>query len=143
MAPATRVLGFTILALAALWGLQGCSGAAARPKAEAAVVVFHDQFNADDFDSIWNSAYYQLREANSQADFVKFLQGIHRKLGQVVNTTPDGWQVGFHNYKSTVMLRQKTVFEHGTGEEEFDFYVVGDGVKLVGYHVESKELMTL
>jgi hypothetical protein len=144
MATAARVLRFTVLALAVLWGMSGCSGiTSAKPKAEAAVSVFHDQLNAADFDAIWNSASDKFHDNAPRPKFDKFIQAVRSKLGRVTGTSNAGWRVGNFNFKTTVVLQQKTTFEHGSGTETFTYVVHGDEVKLEGYNVQSMDLVTL
>ena len=131
------------LVVAILFGLQGCGVSADKAKAEAAVGVFHQLLDAEDIDAIWSSADDALRAATSRPKFEKFVQAVHRKLGNVVTTSGAGWRVQSFNFKTSVVLQQKTAFEHGSGTETFTFAVHGEDVKLMGYHVDSEDLVTL
>ena len=144
MATAARVLRFTVLALAVLWGMSGCGGiTSAKPKAEAAVSVFHDQLNAADSDAIWNGATDKFHDSTPRPKFDKFIQAVHSKLGRVTGTSNAGWRVGNFNFKTTVVLQQKTTFERGSGTETFTYVLYGDDVKLEAYNVQSMDLVTL
>jgi hypothetical protein len=114
-----------------------------KAKAEAAVGVFHQRLDAENFDAIWSGTDDALRAATSRPKFEKFVQAVHRKLGNVVKTSGAGWRVQTFNFKTHVVLQQKTDFEHGSGTEIFTFAVHGEDVKLVGYRVDSEDLVTL
>jgi hypothetical protein len=138
-----RILRVTGLAVVIFLGLQGCGLSTAKPKAEAAVGVFHEQLNAGNLDAIWNSTDDQFRSATPRAKFDQFIQAVHRKLGRVVKTSGAGWNVMTFNLKTRVVLQQKTEFEHGSGTEVFTYTVNGDEIKLSGYNVNSMELVTM
>jgi hypothetical protein len=140
VAPFYRLAG---LVVAILLGLQGCGVSADKAKAEVAVGVFHQQLDAENFDAIWSGTDDALRTATSRSKFEKFVQAVHRKLGNVVKTSDAGWTVQSFNFKTSVVLRQKTDFEHGSGTETFIFAVHGEDVRLAGYHVDSEDLVTL
>ena len=138
-----RYGGLASLTLALMLTLQGCGVSTAKPKAEAAITQFHNLLDADNLDAIWSNADDSLRQASSREKFDKFMQAVHRKLGRVLKTTNTQWFVGNFNLKTTVVLQQKTDFEHGSGTEKFTYVVAGDAVKLVGYNILSDDLVTL
>ena len=43
---------------------------------------------------------------------------------------------------TSMMLVQHTEFEHGSGTETFTFAVSRDGITLLGYFIQSMELVT-
>ena len=140
---ATRYVGLTTLVLTLLLGLQSCGMTTAKPKAEAAVGAFHDELNAGDFDAIWSGADDAFRKATTRESYDRFMQAVHRKLGKALKTVNANWTVRNFNLKTTVVLLQKTDFEHGSGNETFTYVVTGDAVKLVGYNIQSTDLITL
>jgi hypothetical protein len=137
------VVRFFGLALTILLGLGGCGMSAAKAKAGTAMEAFHEQLNAGDFEAIWNSTDDTFRNATSRPTFEKIEAAVHRKLGRVLRTTDAGWRMQSFNFKSSIVLQQKTVFEHGSGTETFTFVIHGDEVKLAGYYINSTELVTL
>jgi len=116
---------------------------AAKAKAEAAMETFHEQLSAGDFDAIWQTTDDTFRKVTPRPDFEKVEAAIQRKLGRVVRTTDAGWRMQTFNFKSSIVLQQKTEFEHGSGKETFTFVIHGDEVKLAGYYINSMELVTL
>jgi len=66
---------------------------------------------------------------------------VQRKLGKVTQTTTVGFNVRTFNFTTTVDLTQNTTFEQGTGVETFEFEMAGGKAVLVGYHINSKDLI--
>jgi hypothetical protein len=143
MSTVVRFFGLAGLALTILLGLEGCGMSAAKAKAKVAMEAFHEQWNAGDFDAIWDSTDDILRNATPRSNFEKLEAALHRKLGRVMSTSADGWRMQSFNFKSSIVLRQKTVFEHGSGDETFTFVIHGREVKLAGYYINSTDLVTL
>lgn len=133
-------LAATLLLLVTL--LQGCGMAGAKERSLAAVMVFHKQLNAGDFNSIWNSADDAFKANSSRQQYDQFMSAVHRKLGKVIRTSTVNWSVRSHNLKTMVMLVQQTQFERGSGSEQFTFIAKDDGVKLLSYNVNSMDLIT-
>jgi hypothetical protein len=121
----------------------GCGVASSRQHAEAAVDVFHRELNAGDLDAIWNGADDQFRQAVSRQSYDRFVGAVHRKLGRALRTSNQNWSIRNFNLQTSIVLVQHTEFEYGAGTETFTFSVHGEGVKLIGYHIESTELVTL
>ena len=127
----------------ALLCAAGCGVSSSRQQAAAAINVFHNQLNAGDFDAIWNGPDYEFRQAASRQSYDKFVGAVHRKLGRALRTSNQNWSVRSLNLKTSIVLVQHTEFEYGKGTETFTFSVRGDSVKLIGYHIESMDLVTL
>jgi hypothetical protein len=134
---AALLLGLTLLVL------QGCGAVASKEHALAAVDTFHAQLNAGDFAAIWNGADAAFREAAPRDAFDKLVGAVHRKLGRATQTASDGWSVNSYNFQTRVVLKQRTQFEHGSGVETFTFVVHGEQVALVGYNIQSMDLITI
>jgi hypothetical protein len=143
MSTKARFFRLAGLAVAILLGLEGCGISSVKPRAEAAMGVFHEQLDAGDFDAIWNSADDAFRKATPRPNFEKFIQAVHRKLGRVVKTSNTGWNMRSFNFKTSIVLQQNTEFEHGSGTEVFTYTTNGDEVKLLGYNVNSMDLVTM
>lgn len=133
-----------LLLLGAAWlGSAGCGVSSSRHHAEAAIDVFHRELNAGDFDAIWNGADDRFRETATRESYDKFVGAVHRKLGRALRTSNQKWSVRNFNLETSIVLVQRTEFEYGAGTETFTFSVQGDAVRLIGYHIESNELVTL
>lgn len=144
-APRKRAARYVVLLLlgAAWLGSAGCGVSSSRHHAEAAIDVFHSELNAGDFDAIWNGADDRFRKAATRENYDKFVGAVHRKLGRALRTSNQNWSMRNLNLETSIVLVQHTEFEYGAGTETFTFSVEGDAVRLIGYHIESNELVTL
>lgn len=123
--------------------LASCSNpTAGKVKATASIAHFHEQYNGGKLDAIWDEAHAKFRSASTKEKYDVFLQAVQRKLGKVTSTTNVNWNVGTFNLKTTVRMAQKTVFEKGEGVESFTFEIDGENAVLVGYNIQSMDLIT-
>ncbi len=136
-----KALRITIAILAAT-ALIGCGkifkGKAA---AERAVAHFHDQYNQGNLEEIWKDADPAFSHAAPKPGYDEFMGALQRKLGKVVSTSNVGWHVNYDNRQTTVRMTQDTIYEHGKGTESFLFTMDGTNAVLVGYHVDSRDLI--
>jgi hypothetical protein len=110
--------------------------------AAAAMVDFHKQYNDQKFTALYADSHPQLKAAATEADFVKLLEAMHRKLGKHVKSTESGWRVNSHNFTTYVISTQNSEYEQGKGTETFT-YIVSDGAcKLQTYHINSQDMLT-
>ncbi|MBN1256037.1 MAG: hypothetical protein JXA50_12240 [Deltaproteobacteria bacterium] len=70
------------------------------------------------------------------------MNAVQRKLGKVTSTSNAGWRVNTFNFTTTVLMTQKTVFEQGEGTESFTFEMDGEKAVLVGWNIQSLDLIT-
>ena len=71
------------------------------------------------------------------------MAAVHRKLGLATRTTNKNWSMRRFNLQTSVMLVQQTQFEHGAATETFTFVVRGESATLLGYNIQSVDLITL
>lgn len=109
--------------------------------ADAAADDFHQRFNERKFKEIYAAAHADLKAATTEAEFVKLLEAVHRKLGKHTGNSSSGWRINSHNLKTTVALTQDAVFEQGKGTEVFTFVISGESCVLQDYDIESKDMM--
>ncbi|MBK8094361.1 MAG: hypothetical protein IPK32_20960 [Verrucomicrobiaceae bacterium] len=129
--------------LAGLLSLTSCKDMTqAKSLADTAIVDFHKKFNEQKFKELYNSAHPDLRAAATEADFLKLLEAIHRKLGKHMHSNGAGWRVNTFNMKTSVVITQNTEFEQGKGVETFTFVVSGGSCTLQGYNINSQDMMT-
>jgi hypothetical protein len=105
------------------------------------VEEFHSQFDSEQYAAIYASADHKLHDAMSEAEFVNFLQGVHRKLGAVQNSTLRRTNFAWHNSgHATIRLDYDTSFVQGSGIEIFLWEVADHHVLLYRYKINSKDL---
>jgi hypothetical protein len=130
------------LACSGLW-LTGCGGLTkGKVAAETAIAHFHEQYNDGKIDAIWDGAHPKFRSASKKEKYDEFLRAVQSKLGKVTSTANVNWNVGKFNLTTTVKMAQKTVFEKGEGTESFAFEMDGEKAVLVGYNIQSMDLIT-
>ena len=127
--------------LLACFALIGCNPVKAKASAEAAVKEFHEQLNKGDFKGIYAAAHADLKQASTEKDFVALLDAVHRKLGLVQSSEPNGWRVNATGHVN-VVLAYKTKFAEGDGVETFNYQIEGEKAVLVGYNISSNALIT-
>ena len=130
-----------MLALAATM-LAACNPVAQAEGAREQVDLFHERLNAGNEKAIWTNAGAEFREATSQGDFARLLGTIHKSLGDAGETSQVGVRVNTNTQGTFTMLQMDTQFEKGRGLETFVFRGSGDSLELVGYNINSPEMMS-
>ncbi len=132
-----------ILTLAACSALVGCSDTInGKSVAEPQIATFHQRLNQKQFDELYTTASDEFRKAASKEKVMALFSAIDRKLGPAKSWTTKTWNVRTFNLVTTVVLVEDTVFEKGQGTETFTFKVSGDKATLVGYNINSLDMMT-
>jgi hypothetical protein len=109
---------------------------------EVAIAKFHELYNQCKLDEIWKEADQRFRAASTMQKYDEFLGAVQRKLGKVVSTSNAGWNLKSFNLETTVYMTQNTIFEHGQGTESFTFTMDGTNAVLLGYNIQSMDLIT-
>lgn len=128
---------FTVVALTA-----SCSLTKGREQAERAVEQFHKQFNAGQYQEIYQQSDAKFKEAVTETEFVQLLEAIRRKLGTVENSTQIGWRVNATTMGTVAMVDYDVQFSEGKGTEQFSFLISGEQANLLRYNVDSPLLIT-
>ena len=127
---------FTVVSMAA------CSMADDTALAEAQVAQFHQGLDSQQFEAMYENGGQELKGAATKTDFVALLSAVHRKLGAVTSSNKVSWHVNYHTSGSFVTLGYETTFANGKGTEQFVYKLSDDKALLVGYHINSNELIT-
>ena len=109
--------------------------------AEQGVAAYHRLYNEGKLKEIYDTSHSKMKAATPEKDFMDFIDAVQRKLGKVTQTKNAGFNVGTFNFVTTVVLTQNTTFEHGSAAETFTFEMNGDNAVLVGYNINSKDLI--
>jgi len=110
--------------------------------AEPKVAVFHDRFNEGHYEEIYSEAADEFKNAAPEEKVLALFTAIDSKLGKVQSSSITNWNVKNFNLVTTVVLVSDTQFELGTGTETFTFRVSGDKATLLGYNINSMDMMT-
>ena len=109
---------------------------------DSAVVKFHAQLDAGNFDQIYLDSGDGMKKATTQQKLVDLLSAIHRKLGNVKSANRRNFFINWGTSGRTIRVNYDTQFDADTAGEEFVFTVAGDDAQLVGYHISSNALVT-
>ena len=120
---------------------SSCSLTKGKGIAEAAVVKFHDQFNAGQYHEIYEQADEGFKKSASEDEFVALLEAVHRKLGTVKQAHSSGWGINTTLAGTMATLRYDIDFSEGKGNEQFVFHISGDKAALYNYNVNSPLLI--
>ena len=131
-----------VLVALLLTAASACSLARGKGIAEAAVVKFHNQFNAGQYHEIYEQADQALKKSASEDEFVALLEAVHRKLGTVKEAHSVGWGVNATPTGTMATLSYDIDFSEGKGNEQFVFHISGDKAALYHYNVNSPLLIT-
>jgi len=135
----TCITAFAALLLVVL----GCGAIKeGKPAAESAVVEFHSRLNEEKYKEIYETSHQQLKDVSSEEDMTKRLSAVRTKLGQVVESKTQTWNVGNFNLTTTVRMIQNTQFEHGKADETFIFVIEESKAVLQTYNINSMDLIT-
>jgi hypothetical protein len=121
--------------------LCGCSTEAEKRQAEEAVTRFHAMFDAGRLREIYAGSGAELKRTASEAEFIRVAGTVRQRLGTVRNTMQQGWNVNFGTGGTVVTVVYDTHFLYGTGIEQFVFRTSGQQAVLIGYHINSRDLI--
>ena len=131
-----------MLAAAAVVLLAGsCSTKEDLAAAEREVEKFHQAYNAGRFDAIYEKTTDELKKTTPREEFVGMLETLQRKLGRETDFKRTNWTVNFGSGGTTVNLVYETAYEQGKGTETFNYRVSGKKALLMGYTINSKNLL--
>lgn len=137
---------WSLLAAALLFGYfvwQCGSGMSAGARlSDSAVEHFHSQLDSGDYEAILQESDPAFQKADSHDELLKFLTAVHSKLGKSQHANRTNIFVNASTTGTFIKTTYKSIFEHGEAEETFTWRKAGDGLKLVGYYIQSKELIT-
>jgi hypothetical protein len=131
----------SIVAAALGVAISGCSAGQDKAIGEAGVVQFHQMLDAGRYHDIYAGAANEFRQSGSEQAATRFLAMVHDRLGPVRRADQRGWRVNFMTGGTMVSLSYSTQFASGRGTEDFVFRVRGGSPVLVGYHINSMDLI--
>jgi Protein of unknown function (DUF4019) len=127
-------------------GILLCSCGSSSKNLELAkqnVQQFHSELDSGQYAAVYAACDEKFHAATTESDFVKILDAVHRKLGNVQQATLRNTGVAWYSGQgATVTLVYDTKFAEGTGTEQFVWHVKDNGAALYGYHINSNELVT-
>jgi hypothetical protein len=122
--------------------LTGCNPAADTKAADAGVVAFHQAMDAGRYGDIYDRASPEMKTSMSREEFIKFLAGLHGKLGAFQSGATTNWNDNSTTSGHYLSLERSAKFERGPATEDFVFRIDGAQARLAGYHINSNALIT-
>ncbi|MGA8366126.1 MAG: DUF4019 domain-containing protein [Candidatus Acidiferrales bacterium] len=106
--------------------------------ANSLVHRFHQELNAGQYEQICQEADAGFSESDTHDNLIQFLRGVHTKLGNATAENLTNLTVNANTNGTFVVTTYSSTFANGTAVETFTWAKKGTGLKLYGYHVESK-----
>jgi hypothetical protein len=122
--------------------LTGCSSGADVAAARSGIARFREMMEAQQLHQIYEEASDELKKTIQEQQFVRLLTAFRGKLGSVTSTEDRASRVTFRPTGTLVELSFKTEFEKGSGTETFAYSIIQGSASLVGYRVDSPDLVT-
>ena len=136
------LLKWSLLATALLFGyfMWQCGSAmsAGTRLSDDVVRRFHSQLDSGAYDDIVRGSDEAFQESGSREELLRFLAGVHSKLGASRGFTRANIFVNASTNGTFIKVTYQSTFEQGTAVEVFTWRKASGDLKLVGYHVESK-----
>ena len=134
---------FLFLAVLMAWGMWQC-GSALRlgsQLADGAVKQFHERLDAGQYDAICKEAAQGFCTSGANGEVVRFLRGVHEKLGMSGAATRGNMNVNSGTGGTFVTADYNTKFTIGPAIETLTWIKGGNTLKLYGYNIQSNALL--
>ncbi len=139
------IIVVTILIVIGMWqcgrGVAGLVRQGTGPSLRA-TEQFHAQLNRGAYDEIYTGATEEFRKSGSQQELTTFFEAVHRKLGDFVSSGSPSYFVQATTNGMFVTLTYQSTFQRGKGAERFVWKIEGGQPRLMGYNIDSRELIT-
>jgi hypothetical protein len=109
--------------------------------ADPAVQEFHKKLNAGQYEKIYTEADEGLAGEGRHDELVRFLAGVHTKLGDAGVATQINIRVDATTFGSSVVAQYNTAFARGSAVETFTWVKRNGTLKLYGYDIRSNALV--
>jgi hypothetical protein len=109
--------------------------------ADSAVGEFHRRLNAGLYEEICREADEGLAGEARHAELVKFLEGVHNKLGDAGVSSQINMRVNASTFGSSVVAQYNTTFAQGSAVETFTWVKKSNSLRLYGYDIRSNALV--
>jgi hypothetical protein len=133
---------FLFLLVLVVWGTWQCTSALRMGSrlAQPAVQQFHQQLDAGQYQAICNQAAEGFCASGADGEAVRFLKGVHEKLGHAGAAKGGPINVNAGTAGTFVTAQFDTSFALGPAVETFTWIKSGSTLKLYRYDVQSNAL---
>ena len=144
--PKRTLVKWSLIAVALMFGYFawqcGAGMSTGARLSDDAVRQFHSQLDSGAYDNIVTESDEAFQNSDSHEELLKFLAGVHSKLGTSRGFTRTNILVNANTNGTFIRGSYTSTFDQGSAVEVFTWRKVGSGLKLVDYHVESKAFLT-
>jgi hypothetical protein len=109
---------------------------------DEAVRHFHSQLDSGAYGDIVRDSDEAFRNSEDRDELVKFLEGVHSKLGPSRGFTRTNIFVNATTNGTFIKVTYQSTFDQGNAVEAFTWKKAGTGLKLVRYDASSKAFVT-
>jgi hypothetical protein len=134
-------LAVTAAALLFLMWQCGSSLYRGRTLANTAVQRFHRELNTAQYEAICSEADDAFNQSDQHDQLLRFLQGVHTKLGAARTESLNGIRVNATAQGTFIVTSYQTTFERGAAVETFTWVKSAGSIKLYSYNVQSNALI--
>jgi len=131
----------TLVLIAILFWKCGTALLQGKQLSENGVQQFHVLLNSGHYDQIYDGASNAFRASGNKEDMIKFLQAVHRKLGDAGSHTLKNFNVTAATTGTYITAVYGTSFAKGEAVETFTWLTSGQTVVLYRYNVQSMKLI--
>jgi hypothetical protein len=119
--------------------LSSCIGTLLQSREESnqAVHHFHQELNDAQYDQICQDADSRFTQSDTHENLVKFLRGVHTKLGNTTAENLINTNVNATTSGTFVRASYDSTFALGKAQETFTWVRGSSGLKLAGYNIQS------
>ena len=127
----------TIVVLGCFLWQCGSALMTGRELSNAAAQRFHGELNSEQYEQIYDEADAGFRSSGKKEELVKFLQAVHRKLGNAGTQTLSNIMVQSTPGGTFLIATYTTKFDRGAAVEKFVWIKESGRLVLRGYNVQS------
>ncbi|MCB2066304.1 MAG: DUF3887 domain-containing protein [Erythrobacter sp.] len=117
--------------------LAACNPMAQMSDADSEIAEFHENFNASNWDAIWNGASDDFRASLTRQEFDAFMDRMRASVGEYQDGSQAGFNVNTNNGVTTTEITLDTTYENGTADEVFTFVGSGEQMQLLNWNIDS------
>jgi hypothetical protein len=132
----------TVLVLGYFMWQCGSGLSAGARLSDDAVRHFHSQLDSEAYGDIVRDSDEAFQNSENRDEIIKFLAGVHSKLGPSRGSTRAGIFVNANTNGTFIKVTYQSTFDQGNAVEGFTWKKAGAGLKLVRYDVNSKAFVT-
>ncbi len=120
-------------------GIAGCGVAKNTKVAEAEVERFHQHWNKNEFQAVYDEAHMQFRSAQPAAQLLATLERVKKNYGDLKSASKRSWGFNSDKGNNDIRLSYDSAYEHGSAVEEFLYRMTGDKALLLSYDIMTPE----